>query len=240
MLQCNSAAFQNNDKLFLKENQWHSQTVSGFQGLSKQGFGISPFVLNIISNCVIAIDFMRSCLIKEFDRAVLATRNKAYKAKKSKCRLRRVTGTMHLLLRHNTMDLTAPTYFILMPSCFLQLDAISLWAVMWFKAKTAMHFLKTNADFLVRIYSIRIILFYDSVPQTNSHILFSLFMLPFPNDAENKLALRNRLTSPPPHPHASQTVNIKRLFSLFQLAVLVTTQELDWDLAMYYSLDFFL
>lgn len=33
--------------------------------------------------------------------------------------------------------------------------------------------------------------------------------------------------------------NVKRLFSLFQLTVLVTTQELDWDLAMYYSLDFF-
>lgn len=34
-------------------------------------------------------------------------------------------------------------------------------------------------------------------------------------------------------------MNVKGLFSLFQLTVLVTTQELDWDLAMYYSLDFF-
>lgn len=68
-------------------------------------------------------------------------------------------------------------------------------------------------------------------------MLFSLLMLPFKIMLKKKIVVAsNQITPPPPPP---KIMNIKRLFSLFQLTVLVTTQELDRDLAMYYSLDFF-
>lgn len=66
-------------------------------------------------------------------------------------------------------------------------------------------------------------------------MLFSLFMLPFQIMLKKKLLRAIRLKKNP----TTKIMNANRLFSLFQLAVLVTTQELDRDLAMYYSLDFF-
>lgn len=88
-----------------------------------------------------------------------------------------------------------------------------------------MYFLKTNVDFLFTNYSI-------------THLPHAVLLIyaTFSNYAgKNFVVMSNQIKYPSP----TKIVNVKRLFSLFQLTVLVTTQELDRDLAMYYSLDFF-
>lgn len=78
----------------------------------------------------------------------------------------------------------------------------------------------------------------QTIRQSSSHMLFPLFMLSFKITLK-KYSLLCAIRFKKKKKTQQNTMNVKRLFSLFQLAVLVTMQELDRHLAMYYSLDFF-